>query len=289
MFIFNCKNKSNAPVNILVQPKTKDGNNSVHRETSSKQPDFIYSFRPFYYFCRILGLMPFSIVYDSRKNTGKPKVFWFDGLWFAVSMCLYLSMTFISYRNLKIPQYSNASYILIIGDSFHKLSGLIFGALIIGMDMCNRFKLLKIWRKFIIFDKEACQTDVFFLQRFTTKFTKNFHVFYSTTQMGQFKIYFNYKRQYQHAWFCCASAVTVVLVLTVTSLELNYTDSFYGDYSKLFSIISFVSIMLQNSISAAALMSYTILLLNLRKRLTVLNSILRSIDFFAEFSFVRES
>lgn len=99
-------------------------------------------------------------------------------------------------------------------------------------------------------------------------------------QIGKFKIYFNYKKQYLHAWFCCASAVTVVVVLTATSLELNYTDSFYGNYSTFFSVVSFVSIVLQNSISAAALMSYTILLLNLRKRFAVLNSILRfSISF----------
>lgn len=153
--MFNRKKKLSVPVNILVQPKPKD-------EIKVEELNFIYSFRPFYFFCRIFGMMPFSIVCDSRQNTKKPKVFWFDGLWFAVSMCLYLSMTFLSYRNLKIPKYSNASYILILGDSFHKLSGLIFGALIIGMDMCNRFKLLKIWRKFIIFDKEACQTGFSF-------------------------------------------------------------------------------------------------------------------------------
>lgn len=118
--------------------------------------NFLHSFSPVYYYSRIFGLMPFSIDCDTGQGIQKPQVNIFDGIWFLVSILIYLLMAFISYNGMKLPQDSNtASFILILGDYVLLILGLIYSALIIIFDMYNRFKLIEILNKFITFDKEV--------------------------------------------------------------------------------------------------------------------------------------
>lgn len=127
---------------------------------NSGKINFFYSFRPIYYFSRIFGFMPFTIVCDSNGTIQGPAIRSFDIFWFIVSILLYLLSAFLSFKNAQFPKNSDSteSVILIRADHFLLLSGLMFGALIILMDMCNRFKLVGILKNIKTFDEEASQS-----------------------------------------------------------------------------------------------------------------------------------
>lgn len=130
---------------------------------NSKKRNFFHSFRPIYYFSRSFGFMPFSIVCNSNGTIQGPTIRSFDMFWFTFSIFLYLSSAFLSFKNAQFLLNSNSteSVILIGADYFILLSGLIFGAIIIVMDMCNRFKLVGILKNIKIFDEEASQSKYF--------------------------------------------------------------------------------------------------------------------------------
>lgn len=153
----NHKSVSTIPAIKMVRPSPADRFKDLEKKDHSKEPNFVYSFRPVYYFSRMLGLMPFSIICNSKNEAQKPKVRAFDSLWFVVSICLYCLMAFVSYETRKHSRNSAniSSNVLILGDSFHLITGLLFGALLIAMDMCNRNKLVAILRKFTVFDREV--------------------------------------------------------------------------------------------------------------------------------------
>lgn len=153
----NRKTASTISAIKMVRPWPADRSKALEKSDHSRELNFVYSFRPIYYYSRLLGLMPFSIIYDSNKEPQKPKVRVSDGLWFVVSICFYCMMAIVSYEARKHSRNSSkgSSYVLILGDSFHLISGLLIGALTIAMDMCNRHKLVGILRKFTAFDREA--------------------------------------------------------------------------------------------------------------------------------------
>lgn len=131
---------------------------------NAKKNNFFYSFRPIYYFSRAFGFMPFSIVCDSNGGIQGPVVRSVDIFWFIFWILLYLFSAVLSFKSAQYPQNTDhtESGILIGADYFILISGLIFGALIIVMDMCNRFKLVGILKNIKTFDEEASQTKYFF-------------------------------------------------------------------------------------------------------------------------------
>lgn len=117
---------------------------------------FLDSFGPVYYYSRLFGLMPFTIDCDASRGVQKPRIDIFDGIWFSLSILIYISMAIIAYNDMKLPQDSDtASFILILGDYVLLILGLIYSALIIVFDMYNRFRLCELLNKFITFDKEV--------------------------------------------------------------------------------------------------------------------------------------
>lgn len=123
-----------------------------------RKTNFAYAFRPIYLVSRAFGLLPFSIVYHPNGDILNVRVSRLDGIWFGISLCLYLfgiysSLLYISHSpNLKL----NARILNIAYGSSYVL-GFIFGFLSVILDMRNRFQLIGIIKKFIIFDKEASQ------------------------------------------------------------------------------------------------------------------------------------
>lgn len=120
-------------------------------ETLLDEKDFAYSFRPIYYFTRIFGLMPFSLVRDKNTKAQRPRVSILDGFWFIISICIYLWGAYVS--TVHIMQFgaiivSKANFVV-------RIFGLIFGAFLIVVNMLNRFKLVNIFNDFAIFDKEV--------------------------------------------------------------------------------------------------------------------------------------
>lgn len=126
------------------------------KKFAAQQLDFIDSFKPIYYFLRILGLMPFSITRSSNGNISEPKVKKSNGLWFLFSICIYSMASFISFEYVKFNRESNAYlYMMVLSQNLLLTTGLICCVLFVAMDMCNRFKLVDILQKFMIFDKEV--------------------------------------------------------------------------------------------------------------------------------------
>lgn len=112
-----------------------------------KECGFMYSLRPIYYFSRLFGLMPFSILYDSNGDVQKPKVRFLDGLWFTISISVFLSIVIASVQEMEFISSLDLRMFMIV------TMGLIFDAIFIVLDMFNRVKLVDIFKKFVIFDK----------------------------------------------------------------------------------------------------------------------------------------
>lgn len=129
--------------------------NSVNDDRNKR--NFAYSFRPIYYFSRVFGLMPFLVKYDSKGQPEMPRVGILDSLWFVTTICVYLSMAYISYQQMSLPQDPNAPTVLVFSEYLLQILGLVYGALIIAMDLCNRFKFVDILKQLMIFDTEASE------------------------------------------------------------------------------------------------------------------------------------
>lgn len=118
-----------------------------------------YCFRPIYYFSRIFGVMPFSIVCDLNGEIKKIKISVFDGLWFFISISIYLLMAIIYQRDLKLV-IDQRSFLYAAGNFLLILSLAIY-VIAIGTDMYNRSKYVEILKKITVFDNEVSHFNFF--------------------------------------------------------------------------------------------------------------------------------
>lgn len=125
---------------------------SEMEESPARKLDFAYSFRPIQYFSRVFGMFPFPIEQDSNGGIQEPKVRIFDGLWFVASICLRLFLAFYSAQQIKPGRMP---FVLIFGGFLTMIMNLVSGALMAGMNMCNRYRILDILKMFDTFDKEV--------------------------------------------------------------------------------------------------------------------------------------
>lgn len=135
-------------------------NSSSERQLTalhSKRINFFHRFRPVYYFARTLGFLPFSIVCDSNGSVQAPNIRVFDILWFTIAMSIYILSAIIVTRSTEYLEFgSNIEFaVLRITDYLLLVLMLLFGALIIAMDLCNRFKLVGILKNINAFDEEV--------------------------------------------------------------------------------------------------------------------------------------
>lgn len=117
--------------------------------------NFEDTIRIIYYCSRAFGLLPFSVIRDSNGRVSGHRINYFDLFWYIVSSCLYLASGYAVYRNIQFPQSLTSSIILIFGDKMLVIVTLSSGAVLIGMDMFNRQKLITILRRFTIFDHKV--------------------------------------------------------------------------------------------------------------------------------------
>lgn len=127
------------------------------QENVTKTFDFIYTFRPIYYISRASGMMPFSILCDSKGEIQKPRINKCDVLWLIISLCLYLSSAYLFFQNMRLS-FDLHTNIMLLGDYILQTAVFIFGISIIWLNMFNRFKLVSIFKRFVVFDKEVCTT-----------------------------------------------------------------------------------------------------------------------------------
>lgn len=121
---------------------------------------FSHVFRPIYYFARLCGHMPFSIVQSSSAKLHQPRVSKFDGVWFLISICIYagLAICICWYIHRALTLYSSVKpilYLLASSINMLRLVNFLCGMLMSIMDMCNRHKLVNIFNKFTAFDRKV--------------------------------------------------------------------------------------------------------------------------------------
>lgn len=138
---------------------------------SSKDFNFAYGFRPIYYFSRVFGLMPFTLTYNSNGKIDGQKIKVIDILWFVISITMNLVMIFmISGSTQYLHHVKSTSLILEGGDHLLLLLSAIFDVILMGFDMCIRFKLMEILKNIDNFDDEVrvvlhvLQTNSFHVQ-----------------------------------------------------------------------------------------------------------------------------
>lgn len=154
-------NYDNIPTIAIVKMMHSSGdqvaNQLVDKQYFRDSSNFLYTFRPIYYVSRVFGLMPYTIVYDTNGDAVKPKKTACDCLWFVISILVYTALAYLIYQEKTVPSYdkSTSMLILMLGDRILSILSLIFGAQLIIMDMCNRYKLIDILKNVTIFDKEV--------------------------------------------------------------------------------------------------------------------------------------
>lgn len=140
----------------LIQNPTGDQSQVDGKRVRSRKDNFAFSFRPIYFLSRAFGLMPFSITYDSNGEIQEPRISRLDVLGFVIGICVQLILTYLHIRNVKASKDPNtAQYFLILCDYVLWVAIMIYGILLRGLDMYNRFKLVNILKDFTMFDKEV--------------------------------------------------------------------------------------------------------------------------------------
>lgn len=120
------------------------------------QPENVqHGFQPVYYFTRCIGLWPFTNTYNSNGSIKGTRVRLFDWLWFLISICLYLTALFCSYKNVTNASTPRDYFLAYWMYNVAQISSFLFGAVSIILDMFNRNKLVNILRMFTVFDKEV--------------------------------------------------------------------------------------------------------------------------------------
>lgn len=140
---------------MTIPPPLDPQFTNVAKTAFPRQMDFWDGFKPVYYFSRAFGLLPFSIRRNSNGDIQEPKVNRLDGLWFLLTIVVFLSASYFVHQYISAFNSKTGTYVAIILDDLHVVSSLAFGALMIAMDMCNRLKIVELWKHFISFDKEV--------------------------------------------------------------------------------------------------------------------------------------
>lgn len=126
--------------------------------SKSRPKNVQHGFKSTYYFSRCFGLWPFTIAYNSNGSIIiEACLYQFDCLWFLISICVYLIALYYTYDHIKTEQlkssenyfFSHLIYNLI------QIPPLLLGVIGIVLDMFNRKRLVNIFEKSIIFDREV--------------------------------------------------------------------------------------------------------------------------------------
>lgn len=145
------------------------------RVKRSKKFNFEYGVRPIYYFLRLMGLWPFSIVHGLNGSIQETKVRFIDVVWFLISIALYLAAAFSTFERIKQIPYPNL--MITIFNYIAQTLGLACGALHIAMDLCSRKRIGSFLDMFRTFDNEVC---VLFICELDTQLQSMIHFLMKT-------------------------------------------------------------------------------------------------------------
>lgn len=134
---------------------TKEFQKMTKNNIKSKKPTFVHSFKPIYILCRIFGFMPFTIVFDSNGAIQTAQIRVIDFIWFIISIGIYLATAFYFVMYVRQHPIPNKRVTLVYGTRLIVLFRKLFNCLCVTVDMCNRFKLVKIFKRINSFDDKV--------------------------------------------------------------------------------------------------------------------------------------
>lgn len=118
-----------------------------------RKVNFYDAIRPAFIVSRIFGLLPYTIHFDSNGDIERATVGAFNAIYFACSIAVILLFSYSLQAAFysKIP-FSQDSAILYIADRLFGIYGFVMWLLFVVLDMLNRNRLTKIFKKVIAFD-----------------------------------------------------------------------------------------------------------------------------------------
>ena len=129
-----------------------DRSSKLEKEKVKNALNFAYSFRPIYYISRVFGLIPY-IFHDKTGAIHRPRIRLSDFFWLIISLSIHIGFTIYCIRDAKLPKKNHKHCVLQLFVYVIESLSLIFGAIMIIMDMCNRIKLVNIFQKINDFDE----------------------------------------------------------------------------------------------------------------------------------------
>lgn len=275
------------PVDKVVQFSVKNRLKFKQNEKKydAKPTNFAHVFRPIYYFARLCGQMPFSIVHGTHGGIREIRIRTIDALWFFISICIYSTLTCCvcvylvrAFSNYRIDP---SLYVLASGVNLLRLINFLCGILILIMDMCNRHKLVNILKKFTTFDREASYKS-HKIKNKNYNVTFDFKLIWLEMQnlsprwiqVASKRIYFNYQKDTQYAWLYCIATILTLLLLNVTTysvMKFYRPNPLYTIGIALFSSINTTKTLF----TTIPVIAFTFLLRSLHQRFVVLNSFLK--------------
>lgn len=252
----------------IIQPVIVQPENLEKDDPQSDPRNFVYCFQPIYYFSRVFGFMPFSIVWNSRKECYVARVRTMDGLWFTAFICVYMyfviDICISRLFNPALKIYLPLLFVLV--GTIYQILSLLFGAALIALDITNRSKYIDILNMLNLFDKEVGDT-----LRYNIPVRVNFVCFYFIIQMEGYRVHVDYERDNRSAkMYCGVSIVAGVLIVLLSYIPFSSSHYSLGATTKSLFICG-----LQTSMPLAASMAFIFLLRCLHKRIVVLNSLIR--------------
>lgn len=261
------KNKKAVPVIAMVEPSPDDRVETVGKRTQPKKLSFESGLRPYYYLSRVFGLMPFTIIHDANGEVQESRVNKRDVSWLAMSIFVHSSIGFITFRDMNIElEPKTSKYILAVG--YNAMFAVIVALSIcgMGMDMCNRFRLVGILKKFTKFDAEASQ-------KFIRNAVSIVLILHFLLQMLAFGVQFHYEKERRRSWLLCAVFVMVGSILMTIAA---FSFFVYKSENFIFTLVKILAprILCMFALNLPIILS-TVLLRSLHERFVALNNILR--------------
>lgn len=121
----------------------------------SAQLNFAHSFKSIYYFSRIFGFKPFTIVFDSNGKIQTARIRVLDAVWLVITIGLYLSSALHFMIIASHHTFPAKSAILVNCTRSIYMLRKLFNVLSIVMDMYNRYQMIEIVKKINTFDEKA--------------------------------------------------------------------------------------------------------------------------------------
>lgn len=122
----------------------------------SEKLNFSFSFWPIYYFARVCGQMPFSILIYPNGAIAGPKMYKRDLIWFAIAMCIHCAFICMSVHIIQFTHVPNEIIsVLHFGNLTAWFIMLLFGISMIVLDAYKRNEIVDILKKITVFDREV--------------------------------------------------------------------------------------------------------------------------------------